>query len=184
MLFSTENVDFRDFKESIFTLMRIILGDFDILKLEETNRVMGPIFIILFVFFVFFILLNMFLAIINDTYTDIKSEKKNNSNNIDGFNQFLKKTFIKCASICGFQRFLHYRKSEKKNETEINLQNLPNSNYESNYGEKINSSIDEWILRKNKKFKNLNTRIIILEKSIDDVIQRMNQIITLLEREQ
>ena len=31
-------------------------------------------FFVLYVFFVFFILLNMFLAIINDTYAEVKSE--------------------------------------------------------------------------------------------------------------
>ena len=56
-----------------FTLFRIILGDFDFHALEAANRVLGPIFFITYVFFVFFVLLNMFLAIINDTYAEVKS---------------------------------------------------------------------------------------------------------------
>ena len=35
---------------------------------------MGPIFFLAYVFFVFFVLLNMFLAIINDTYSEVKEE--------------------------------------------------------------------------------------------------------------
>ena len=34
----------------------------------------GPAFFIFYIFVVFFILLNMFLAIINDTYSEVKSE--------------------------------------------------------------------------------------------------------------
>ena len=60
-----------------FTLFRIILGDFDFHALEQANRVLGPIFFITYVFFVFFVLLNMFLAIINDTYAEVKSNIAN-----------------------------------------------------------------------------------------------------------
>ena len=35
---------------------------------------MGPIFFISYIFFVFFVLLNVFLAIINDTYSEVKGE--------------------------------------------------------------------------------------------------------------
>lgn len=57
-----------------FTLFRIILGDFDFHQIENANRVLGPTFFITYVFFVFFVLLNMFLAIINDTYAEVKSD--------------------------------------------------------------------------------------------------------------
>ncbi|KAJ9594676.1 hypothetical protein L9F63_014010 [Diploptera punctata] len=74
LLFGTQVEDFRTFGTSIFTLLRTILGDFDYAAIEEANRVLGPIFFISYIFFVFFVLLNMFLAIINDTYSDVKSE--------------------------------------------------------------------------------------------------------------
>ena len=57
-----------------FTLFRLILGDFDFMALQQANRILGPAYFILYVFFVFFILLNMFLAIINDTYAEVKSD--------------------------------------------------------------------------------------------------------------
>jgi polycystin 2 len=73
-----------------FTLFRIILGDFNfegkmkrfyflnylsfILAILEAHRILGPIFFLTYVFFVFFVLLNMFLAIINDTYSEVKSD--------------------------------------------------------------------------------------------------------------
>ncbi|CAO1427444.1 unnamed protein product [Diamesa hyperborea] len=76
ILFGTENRDFRTFTDSVFTLMRTILGDFDYLAIEKANRTLGPIFFICYIFFVFFVLLNMFLAIINDTYSDVKSNSQ------------------------------------------------------------------------------------------------------------
>ncbi|KAG4067829.1 hypothetical protein HA402_010515 [Bradysia odoriphaga] len=76
ILFGTENENFRTFRDSLFTLLRTILGDFDYLAIEQANRILGPIFFITYIFIMFFVLLasNMFLAIINDTYSEVKSE--------------------------------------------------------------------------------------------------------------
>lgn len=57
ILFGTENRDFRTFQDSIFTLMRTILGDFDYLAIERSNRLLGPIYFLSYIFFVFFVLL-------------------------------------------------------------------------------------------------------------------------------
>lgn len=57
-----------------------MLGDFDFEGIEEANRILGPIYFVTFVFFVFFILVNMFLAIINDTYAQVKDDIDNNEN--------------------------------------------------------------------------------------------------------
>ncbi|XP_001370448.2 polycystin-2 [Monodelphis domestica] len=74
LVFGTQVDDFSTFQECIFTQFRIILGDFNFTELEEANRVLGPIYFTTFVFFMLFILLNMFLAIINDTYSEVKSD--------------------------------------------------------------------------------------------------------------
>ncbi|XP_019523621.1 PREDICTED: polycystin-2 [Hipposideros armiger] len=74
LVFGTQVDDFSTFQECIFTQFRIILGDINFAEIEEANRVLGPIYFTTFVFFMFFILLNMFLAIINDTYSEVKSD--------------------------------------------------------------------------------------------------------------
>ena len=56
------------------TLFRIILGDFNFLELQEANRILGPPYFIIFVVIMFFFLLNIFLAIINETYADVTDE--------------------------------------------------------------------------------------------------------------
>uniref|UniRef100_A0A452FK49 Polycystin 2 like 2, transient receptor potential cation channel n=1 Tax=Capra hircus TaxID=9925 RepID=A0A452FK49_CAPHI len=57
-----------------FTQFRIVLGDFNFAGIQQANRILGPIYFITFIFFVFFVLLNMFLAIINDTYSEVKAD--------------------------------------------------------------------------------------------------------------
>ena len=66
-----------------FTLFRIILGDFNFQALQQANRILGPAYFILYVFFVFFVLLNMFLAIINDTYSEVKAQLAEQEDEID-----------------------------------------------------------------------------------------------------
>lgn len=76
LLFGIQVRDFRSFKDSVFTLFRMILGDFNFKAIENASTVLGPIYFLSYIFFVFFVLLNMFLAIINDTYAEVKAEVK------------------------------------------------------------------------------------------------------------
>ncbi|XP_059178579.1 polycystin-2-like protein 1 [Physella acuta] len=99
LLFGTQVNDFSTFMNSFFTLFRIILGDFDFHQLEQANRILGPIFFMLFVFFVFFVLINMFLAIINDTYSEVKSDMAKQSD------QFIMSDYIKQGYQKLFSRF-------------------------------------------------------------------------------
>ncbi|XP_031457941.1 polycystic kidney disease 2-like 1 protein [Phasianus colchicus] len=74
LLFGTQVENFSTFVKCIFTQFRIILGDFDYNSIDNANRILGPVYFVTYVFFVFFVLLNMFLAIINDTYSEVKEE--------------------------------------------------------------------------------------------------------------
>ncbi|POI33596.1 hypothetical protein CIB84_002653 [Bambusicola thoracicus] len=73
LVFGSQVDDFSTFQNCIFSQFRIVLGDFHF-ECLEVNSILGPIYYISFVFFVFFILLNMFLAIINDTYSEVKAD--------------------------------------------------------------------------------------------------------------
>ncbi|XP_030068239.1 polycystin-2-like protein 2 [Microcaecilia unicolor] len=74
LIFGSQVDEFSSFPNCIFTQFRIILGDFNFENIEQANRILGPVYFITFVFFVFFVLLNMFLAIINDTYSEVKAD--------------------------------------------------------------------------------------------------------------
>ncbi|NXA46347.1 PK2L2 protein, partial [Nothocercus julius] len=74
LVFGSQVDEFSTFQNCIFTQFRIVLGDFNFATIEEVNSILGPIYFITFVFSVFFVLLNMFLAIINDTYSEVKAD--------------------------------------------------------------------------------------------------------------
>ncbi|XP_073814721.1 polycystic kidney disease 2 isoform X2 [Musca autumnalis] len=93
LIFGTSHPDFRGFGIAIITLMRMFLGDFEYELIEEANHILGPIYFLSYVLFVFFILLNMFLAIINDTYGAVKDEVNQGRSN---FGPYLMKTILNC----------------------------------------------------------------------------------------
>ncbi|KAM6916243.1 polycystin-2-like protein 1 [Xenentodon cancila] len=98
LLFGTEVESFSTFVKCIFTQFRIILGDFDYDAIDRANRVLGPIYFVTYVFFVFFVLLNMFLAIINDTYSVVKEELSSQKDELqitDIIKQSYMKTFMR-----------------------------------------------------------------------------------------
>uniref|UniRef100_A0A674PP78 Polycystin-2 n=1 Tax=Takifugu rubripes TaxID=31033 RepID=A0A674PP78_TAKRU len=90
LVFGTQVDDFSTFQASIFTQFRIILGDFEFSEIEEANPVLGPIYFTTFVFFIFFILMNMFLAIINDTYSEVKADMSQQRSEME-MTDFIKK---------------------------------------------------------------------------------------------
>nr|KAF6481501.1 polycystin 2 like 2, transient receptor potential cation channel [Molossus molossus] len=72
--FSLYNANVNLFCIIRFAQFRIVLGDFNFAAIQQDNPVLGPIYFITFIFFVFFVLLNIFLAIINYTYSEVKAD--------------------------------------------------------------------------------------------------------------
>ncbi|KAG9344020.1 hypothetical protein JZ751_012496 [Albula glossodonta] len=106
LVFGTQVNDFSTFQACIFTQFRIILGDFEFSEIEEANRILGPLYFTTFVFFVFFILLNMFLAIINDTYSEVKGDMAQQKSEMEltdlikkGYNQAMVKLRLKRTTV-------------------------------------------------------------------------------------
>ncbi|MBN3315646.1 PKD2 protein, partial [Atractosteus spatula] len=106
LVFGTQVNDFSTFQACIFTQFRIILGDFNFAEIEEANRILGPIYFTTFVFFIFFILLNMFLAIINDTYSEVKADLAQQKSEMEladlikkGYNKALVKLRLKKTTV-------------------------------------------------------------------------------------
>nr|XP_032805655.1 polycystic kidney disease 2-like 1 protein [Petromyzon marinus] len=113
LVFGSQVEDFSSFVNCIFTQFRIILGDFDFHAIENANRILGPIYFTTYIFFVFFVLLNMFLAIINDTYTDVKAELADTKDDFEigdffkqGYKNMLNKLKMKKDDIADMQRAL------------------------------------------------------------------------------
>lgn len=80
LVFGLDNDKFKDFLTTIETQTSIILGDFDYEELERTNRLLGPIYFFTFMYFSVFYLLNMFMAIINDSFAEVKASNDKQRN--------------------------------------------------------------------------------------------------------
>ncbi|KAL0964228.1 hypothetical protein UPYG_G00321100 [Umbra pygmaea] len=93
LLFGTQVQSFSTFVKCIFTQFRIILGDFNFDAIDQANRILGPIYFVTYVFFVFFVLLNMFLAIINDTYSEVKKELSSQKDDLQ-ITDIIKKSYV------------------------------------------------------------------------------------------
>uniref|UniRef100_A0A5F8GGN5 Polycystin 2 like 1, transient receptor potential cation channel n=1 Tax=Monodelphis domestica TaxID=13616 RepID=A0A5F8GGN5_MONDO len=113
LLFGTQVENFSTFVKCIFTQFRIILGDFDYNAIDKANRVLGPAYFVTYVFFVFFVLLNMFLAIINDTYSEVKEELAGQKDELQisdllkqGYNKTLLRLRLKKERVSDVQRVL------------------------------------------------------------------------------
>ncbi|CAF0960087.1 unnamed protein product [Rotaria sordida] len=74
ILFGRYLTEWRSFRTSIFALFRMILGDFNLYAMRNVGQIIGPLFLFSYIYFVYFVLLNMFLAIINETYSRIESD--------------------------------------------------------------------------------------------------------------
>ncbi|CAF0782686.1 unnamed protein product [Didymodactylos carnosus] len=94
LTFGTQVNGFRAFQYSVYTLFLTIMGIFDFHSLQQAHRVLGPLFFLSYVFFVFFVLLNMFLAIINDTYAEVKEELRNAKNEFE-ISDYVKQGYAK-----------------------------------------------------------------------------------------
>lgn len=69
----------------------MIIGDFDFYAMLNIDEYLGPLLLFSYIYFVYFVLLNMFLAIINQTYSQIVSNTTLQTYQIQGF---LKRTHI------------------------------------------------------------------------------------------
>ncbi|XP_053961010.1 polycystic kidney disease 2-like 1 protein [Anastrepha ludens] len=72
LLFGNDHHDFYLFFKAYWAVMRMVLADFDYTGVEKANRVLGPLYFVSFIIIVYFILINMFLAIIFDTFREVK----------------------------------------------------------------------------------------------------------------
>ena len=72
MMFSADVKGFRTIFRSMETLVLSILGSFDYSEIEQSNRYLAPMFFFSYMLLVFFVLLNMFIAIINNAYDSVR----------------------------------------------------------------------------------------------------------------
>ncbi|KAL3319447.1 polycystic kidney disease 2-like 1 [Cichlidogyrus casuarinus] len=74
LAFGSQATDMSSFSTACFSLLRLILNDFDFTQYKKANRILGPLYFVAFIVICFFILFNMFVAIISKTYEDVADE--------------------------------------------------------------------------------------------------------------
>ncbi|KAJ6245832.1 polycystin family member [Anaeramoeba flamelloides] len=94
VIFGPSLDSFRDFTASIITSFKMSLGEIEFGELKQVNRVLGPVYYVFFTFFVIYTLMNMFLAILNDSY-----EKHHQSTSQDELNTALMKGVGKVKNV-------------------------------------------------------------------------------------
>lgn len=102
--------------KTITTLLRIMLGDFDYSKLRARDPIIGPTFFFCYIFFIYFILINMFLAIINQTYMAVKEDLTQKRDDFD-VSEYLKKQFMRVVKKLTFKGF---RKKKRAKQIIVN----------------------------------------------------------------
>ncbi|KAM9618017.1 polycystin-2-like protein 1 [Trichechus inunguis] len=138
LLFGTQVENFSTFIKCIFTQFRIILGDFDYNAIDNANRILGPAYFVTYVFFVFFVLLNMFLAIINDTYSEVKEELAGQKDELQlsdllkqGYNKTLLRLRLRKERVSDMQKVLQGGEQEVQFEDFTNtLRELGHAQHE------------------------------------------------------
>ncbi|XP_012560622.2 polycystin-2 isoform X1 [Hydra vulgaris] len=120
LLFGCLVQDYSTILSCIYSLFRIILGDFTFSDLQNAQPTLGPIFFITFVFFVFFILFNMFVAIVNETYAEVKIEIALQKDEFQlgdyfkrGYNNMMTKLKLKKENIVNIQEALQFSDKNK-----------------------------------------------------------------------
>lgn len=76
MMFGTKIENFRDVPNTVMTLLRVLLGDFDYNEIRDESRTYAGFYYLLFVCIGVFLVLNMFLAVISYYFSELVGEEK------------------------------------------------------------------------------------------------------------
>uniref|UniRef100_A0A7S2SC68 PDZ domain-containing protein n=1 Tax=Mucochytrium quahogii TaxID=96639 RepID=A0A7S2SC68_9STRA len=77
LLFGTWVHSFHSITQSYSTLFRSIVGDFNYVDIQKAEPNLAGIYYALVLFFQFFTLLNMFIAVVSETYAAVKQDQEN-----------------------------------------------------------------------------------------------------------
>lgn len=69
--FGTDIEEYKTLLDAVFGLFKTLLGDFDFEAIKLINPYLGPLLFITFEVVCYFVFLNMFLAILNKSYSDV-----------------------------------------------------------------------------------------------------------------
>eukprot|EP01052_Picozoa_sp_SAG31_P001714 SAG31_NODE_58_length_29669_cov_20.244978_5_plen_138_part_00 len=65
---------YQTLENSVLSLLRMCVGDFDYEQLESSHYVVGPLLFWIFIILVFFILMSVFIALISQAYDEARED--------------------------------------------------------------------------------------------------------------
>ena len=89
VVYGSKVQEYCNFISTVETLFNTLLGGFDYTTIEENNRELGPILFFSFMIFVVLVLMNVFLTIIMDSFSEVQADEDLQSNGY-GVADFLK----------------------------------------------------------------------------------------------
>ncbi|XP_068747461.1 polycystin-2-like [Montipora capricornis] len=113
-VFGKDLPNFFNFVSTCETVMGVLLGSFDFLALTEVAPVLGPLFFFSFMVFGTFILMNMFLTIVLDVFSEVKESTDEQENEYE-IVDFLIRRFRKLTGMQPNKISVNDESAEKKN---------------------------------------------------------------------
>ena len=103
LVFGSSVDQYASFIITIETLFNTIMGGFDFMALEESEKILGPIFFFTFMMSMVMILMNVFLAVLMDSYTEACEEDLQSTERecLDYFKQRLEEFFSRRKAKVG-----------------------------------------------------------------------------------
>lgn len=122
LVFGQAMEGFGTFLTSCASLMDTILGKFTLKGMMEANRIIGPIFFLTYTISMVFVLINMFLSIINDAFTEVRSDVEKQSNEYEIVDFMIHRLKENIGKSIGHA--IHPVYKEPKSELEVNFDKI------------------------------------------------------------
>ena len=122
LVFGQAMEGFGTFLTSCASLMDTILGKFTLKGMMEANRIIGPIFFYTYTISMVFVLINMFLSIINDAFTEVRSDVEKQSNEYEIVDFMIHRLKENIGKSIGHA--IHPVYKEPKSELEVNFDKI------------------------------------------------------------
>ena len=122
LVFGQSMEGFGTFLRSCASLMDTILGKFTLKEMSSANRIIGPIFFYTYTISMVFVLINMFLSIINDAFTEVRSDVEKQSNEYEIVDFMVHRLKENIGRSIGHA--IHPVYKEPKSELEVNFDKI------------------------------------------------------------
>ena len=83
LIFGGNLYEYRSYPTSVASIFNLLLGKFSYHQFAQTNMVLGPVFFFGFNIMVNWILMNMFISILDDAFSEVKENTRLQSNDYE-----------------------------------------------------------------------------------------------------